>query len=278
MVSIDRRLAAILIADMEQYSRLMHEDERSTVLAWQNTREEVIKPTISSHSGKIIKNTGDGFVAEFATVSGAVECAIAMQTMLVDRNNHRPEERQLKFRMGINLGEITVDEDDFYGDGVNVAARLEGSAEAPGICISSHVYDQVRNKVLCKYEDIGDPLVKNISDSIRVYRILCENSQPTISETDDSRDNKTQMPSIAVLPFDNMSSDPEQEFFADGLTGDIITELSRFSNLFVISRNSTFTFKGKKFRGVEVAQELNARYVVEGSVRKAGNRVRSLCS
>lgn len=274
MGSVDRRLAAILVADMEQYSRLMHEDERGTVLAWQNTREEVIKPTLASHSGNIIKNTGDGFVAEFATVSGAVECAVAMQTLLVERNSDRPEGRHLKFRMGINLGEITVDEDDFYGDGVNVAARLEGLAEAPGICISSHVYDQVRNKVTCHFEDIGDTLVKNISDPIRAYRILCGDSQAPAAESRDSGGDEAQMPSIAVLPFDNMSSDPEQEFFADGLTEDIITELSRFSGLFVISRNSTFTFKGKTFRATDVARELNARYVVEGSVRKAGNRVR----
>jgi adenylate cyclase len=274
MGSVDRRLAAILVADMEQYSRLMHEDERGTVLAWQHTREEVIKPTLASHSGNIIKNTGDGFVAEFATVSGAVECAVAMQTMLVERNSDRPEGRHLKFRMGINLGEITVDEDDFYGDGVNVAARLEGLAEAPGICISSHVYDQVRKKVTCSFEDLGDILVKNIADPIHVYRILCGHSQAPAAESSTSGGDEAQMPSIAVLPFNNMSSDPEQEFFADGLTEDIITELSRFSGLFVISRNSTFTFKGKTFRAADVARELNARYVVEGSVRKAGNRVR----
>lgn len=274
MGAIDRRLAAIMVADMEQYSRLMHEDEPGTVLAWQETREEVIKPTIASHSGNIIKNTGDGFVAEFATVSGAVECGVAMQTMFIERNKDRPEGRQQKFRMGINLGEITVDTDDFYGDGVNIAARLEGLAEAPGICISSHVYDQIRNKVTCRFEDIGDTLVKNISDPVRVYRIPVAGLQAAATEDGVDRGNEAEMPSIAVLPFDNMSSDPEQEFFVDGLTEDIITELSRFSGLFVISRNSTFTYKGKKFLASDVARELNARYVVEGSVRKAGNRVR----
>ena len=274
MGAIDRRLAAIMVADMEQYSRLMHEDEPGTVLAWQETREEVIKPTIASHSGNILKNTGDGFVAEFATVSGAVECSVALQSMLMGRNRDRPEGRHLNFRMGINLGEITVDNDDFYGDGVNIAARLEGLAEAPGICISSHVYDQIRNKVTCKFEDIGDTLVKNIADPIRVYRILCEPPEATVAEDGDDRGSEATMPSIAVLPFDNMSSDAEQEFFVDGLTEDIITELSRFSGLFVISRNSTFTFKGKKTLATDVARELNARYVVEGSVRKSGNRVR----
>ena len=274
MGAIDRRLAAIMVADMEQYSRLMHEDELGTVLAWQKTREEVIKPTIAGYSGNIIKNTGDGFVAEFATVSGAVECGVAMQTKLIEQNSDRPEGRQLKFRMGINLGEITVDTDDFYGDGVNIAARLESLAEAPGICISSHVYDQIRNKVTCNFEDIGDTLVKNIADPVRVYRILCGHSEASVAEYSDYGGGEVRMPSIAVLPFDNMSSDPEQEFFVDGLTEDIITELSRFSDLFVISRNSTFTYKGKKFLAADVAQELNARYVVEGSVRKAGNRVR----
>ena len=274
MEAFDRRLAAIMVADMEQYSRLMHEDEQGTVLAWQKTREEVVKPTIASHSGNIIKNTGDGFVAEFATVSGAVECGVAMQTMFIEQNRDRPEERQLKFRMGINLGEITVDTDDFYGDGVNIAARLEGLAEAPGICISSHVYDQIRNKVTCRFEDIGDTLVKNIADPVRVYRILCGHPESPADEDSGDGGGEARMPSIAVLPFDNMSSDPEQEFFVDGLTEDIITELSRFSDLFVISRNSTFTYKGKKFLAADVARELNARYVVEGSVRKAGNRVR----
>ena len=274
MGSIDRRLAAIMVADMEQYSRLMHEDEPGTVLAWQETREEVIKPTIASHSGNILKNTGDGFVAEFATVSGAVECSVALQAMLMGRNRDRPEGRHLNFRMGINLGEITVDTDDFYGDGVNIAARLEGLAEAPGICISSHVYDQIRNKVTCKFEDVGDTLVKNIADPIRVYRILCEPPEANIVEDSGDGGSEATMPSIAVLPFDNMSSDAEQEFFVDGLTEDIITELSRFSGLFVISRNSTFTYKGKKFLATDAARELNARYVVEGSVRKAGNRVR----
>ena len=274
MKPVERRLAAILVADMQEYSRLMHEDERGTVSEWQNTREEVIKPTLESHAGKILKNTGDGFVAEFSAVSGAVECAVAMQTSLVERNNDRPEGRHLKFRMGINLGEITIDEDDFYGDGVNVAARLEGLSEAPGICISSHVYDQVRNKVTFTFEDAGDTFVKNIDDPIRVYRVLCESPVSESASEDDDLVKEAQMPSIAVLPFDNMSSDPEQEFFADGLTEDIITELSRFGGLFVISRNSTFTFKGKSARAADVSKELNVRYVVEGSVRKAGNRVR----
>ena len=167
---------------------------------------------------------------------------------------YRAEPRQArgapaKIPYGINLGEITVDTDDFYGDGVNIAARLEGLAEAPGICISSHVYDQIRNKVTCRFEDIGDTLVKNIADPVRVYRILCGHSEAPADEDSDDGGGEARMPSIAVLPFDNMSSDPEQEFFVDGLTEDIITELSRFRDLFVISRNSTFTYKGKEISG-----------------------------
>ena len=274
MKTVERRLAAILVADMEEYSRLMHEDERGTLSEWRNTREEVIKPTIDKHFGKILKNTGDGFVAEFSAVSGAVECAVAMQSLLIERNKERTDAPDLKFRMGINLGDITIDEDDFYGDGVNVAARLEGLADAPSICISSHVYDQVRNKVACAFEDAGDTFVKNIDDPIRVYRVVFDGPDNVSTTEDDGLIKEAQMPSIAVLPFDNMSSDPEQEFFADGLTEDIITELSRFGGLFVISRNSTFTFKGQSYRVADVSKELNVRYVVEGSVRKAGNRVR----
>ena len=270
----EQRLAAILVADIKEYSRLMHEDERGTVLALRNTREEVVKKTLEHYSGKIIKNTGDGFLAEFATISGAVECAIEMQTLLIEQSKGIDEKKKLLFRMGINLGEVTFDDEDFYGDGVNIAARLEGLAEAPGICISSHVYDQVRNKVKCSFEDIGDTYVKNISEPIRVYRVLFEDAETANKESADADGSEAQMPSIAVLPFDNMSSDPEQEFFADGLTEDITTELSRFGGLFVISRNSTFTFKGKKFKASDIAQDLKVRYVVEGSVRKAGDRVR----
>ena len=270
----EQRLAAILVADIKDYSRLMHEDERGTVLALRNTREGVVKKTLEHYSGKIIKNTGDGFLAEFATISGAVECAIEMQTLLIEQSKGVDEKKKLLFRMGINLGEVTFDDEDFYGDGVNIAARLEGLAEAPGICISSHVYDQVRNKVKCSFEDIGDTYVKNISEPIRVYRVLFEEAKTAHKESADADGSEAQMPSIAVLPFDNMSSDPEQEFFADGLTEDITTELSRFGGLFVISRNSTFTFKGEKFKASDVAQDLKVRYVVEGSVRKAGDRVR----
>lgn len=270
----ERRLAAILVADIEQYSRLMNDDERGTILKLRTIREEIIKPTLENYSGTTLKNTGDGFLAEFKTVTGAVECALEMQSLILEHHREITEPEQLKFRMGINLGEVTFDDEDFYGDGVNIASRLEGLAHAPGICISSHVYDQVRNKVKCNYEDIGDTYVKNISEPIRVYRILFEPREEIDGADIDEERLEAQIPTIAVLPFDNMSSDPEQEFFADGLTEDITTELSRFGGLFVISRNSTFSYKGQKFKATDVAQELNVRYVVEGSVRKAGNRVR----
>ena len=250
---IQRRLAAILAADIAGYSRLMNEDEDATIAAWQAARAEVIKPSIADHSGRIVKHTGDGFLAEFPTVSEAVRCAVSMQHNFVEINADIPEPRRMNFRMGINLGEITVDDDDIHGEGVNIAARLEDLAQAPGICVTSYVYDQVRKKVDCTFEDMGDHRVKNIAEPIHVYRIMCAEPTP-IQEAEAVRSTPgdakgapaaTGKPSIAVLPFDNMSADAEQEFFVDGLTEDIISQLSRFNDLFVISRNSTFTYKGR---------------------------------
>jgi len=271
---VQRRLAAILAADIAGYSRLMNEDEEATVGAWQAARAEVIKPSIAEYSGRIVKHTGDGFLAEFATVSEAVRCAVNMQHGFAALNADTPDPRRMNFRMGINLGEITVDDDDIHGDGVNIAARLEGLAEAPGICVTSSVYDQVRKNVDCRFEDMGEHQVKNIAEPIHVYRILC--AEPTIHDDEASVlvPAGADKPSIAVLPFVNMSADPEQEFFADGLTEDILTQLSRFKDLFVISRNSTFTYKGRAVKAQEVARDLGVGYVVEGSVRKAGERVR----
>lgn len=276
-----RRLAAILAADIAGFSRLMNEDEIATVEAWQSARTDIIKPTIAEYSGRIVKHTGDGFLAEFATASEAVRCAVAMQLRFADFNKGNTEARRMNFRMGINLGEITIDEDDIHGDGVNIAARLEGLADAPGICVTSHVHDQVHKIVDCAFEDMGEQRVKNIAEPLHVYRIQCTfpghddsaASTPATAELTLSPQS-SEVPSIAVLPFDNMSADPEQEFFADGLTEDILTQLSRFGDLFVISRNSTFTYKGRAVKATDVAKDLGVRYVVEGSVRKAGNRVR----
>ncbi|NQV56515.1 MAG: adenylate/guanylate cyclase domain-containing protein [Rhodospirillales bacterium] len=280
--SLTHKLAAILAADVAGYSRLMNEDEAATISAWQNLRSEIIKPVTAEHSGRIVKHTGDGFLAEFQTVSDAVRCAIAMQFKMSEFNEDIAEQRRLNFRMGINFGEIVVDEDDIHGDGVNVAARLEGLASEPGICVTSQVYEQVRKKVGCAFEDMGEHQVKNIAEQIHVYRILCSVPAPRLENSAVAADpagsgsprGAMEKPSIAVLPFVNMSADPEQEFFADGLTEDILTQLSRFADLFVISRNSTFTYKGKSVKAKDVANDLGVRYVVEGSVRKAGNRVR----
>ena len=280
--SIQYKLAAILAADVAGYSRLMNEDEIATVAAWQSARTGVIKPSIAEYSGRIVKHTGDGFLAEFPTVSDAVRCAVAMQRKFAELNGDIPDSRRLSFRMGINLGEIAVDEDDVHGDGVNIAARLEGLASSPGICVTSQVYDQVHKKVDCAFEDMGAHQVKNIAQPIHVYRILCSVPAPYADGVEGTPDETTgvsrsavaEKPSIAVLPFDNMSADPEQEYFVDGLTEDILTQLSRFGGLFVISRTSTFTYKGKFAKAKDVARDLGVRYVVEGSVRKAGNRVR----
>jgi len=286
MSSIQNRLAAILAADIAGYSRLMHEDENATVSAWRDAREQIIKPIIADHTGRIVKHTGDGFLAEFPTVSQAVNCAVAMQHRFSDFNADKPSNQKMNFRMGINFGEIAVDEDDIHGDGVNIAARLESLASAPGICVTSHVYEQTRRKVDCDFEDMGSHQVKNIDDPIHVYQVVfsASRSAPQDAVAAATPDLGAVAPpptnagpdkiSIAVLPFVNMSADPEQEFFVDGLTEDISTELSRFSELFVISRNSTFTYKGQATKAMDVARDLDVRYVVEGSVRKAGNRVR----
>ncbi len=271
--SIQRRLAAILAADVAGYSRLMNEDENATVAAWQSIRTDVIRPKIAEHSGRIVKHTGDGFLAEFPTVSAAVLCAVEMQRAIAERNAGTPAAQRLNFRMGVNVGEITVDEDDIHGDGVNVAARLEGLADAPGICVTAYVYEQTHKKLNCTFEDMGRHRVKHIAEPVHVYRVLCH-PEPGESLAGDTDPADAWKPSIAVLPFVNMSADPEQEFFADGLTEDILTQLSRFHDLFVISRNSTFTYKGKAVKAGEVAADLGVRYVVEGSVRKAGDRVR----
>ncbi len=258
-----RRLAAILAADVAGYTRLMEQDTDGTVAAWQAARQEVIKPAVGDHSGKIVKLTGDGFLVEFSTVQDAVNCAIAMQRGMASSS--------LDFRMGVDLGDIVDDGEDIHGEGVNVAARLEGLADPGGICISGDVYNQVRNRVDAVFEDMGQQEVKNVSAPVQAYAVRFDGSAAPSASAAMAISDK---PSIAVLPFDNMSGDPEQEFFTDGLTEDIITQLSRFKDLFVISRNSTFTYKGKAAKAQDVAQDLGVRYVIEGSVRKAGERIR----
>ncbi|MGY8680882.1 adenylate/guanylate cyclase domain-containing protein [Bradyrhizobium sp. UFLA05-153] len=274
----ERRLAAVLAADMVGYSRLMEADEAGTLARLKTHRIELIDPVISRNRGRIIKTTGDGLLVEFHSVVDAVLCAAEVQRRMGRRNADVAPGRWIQFRIGINLGDVIVDQNDIFGDGVNVAARLEALAEPGGICISSAVRDQLGQRLDgVEFDDLGEQNVKNIVRPIRVYRVRLH------EETADAPDGTTdtapapgvsKKPSIAVLPFANMSGDPEQEFFADGLTEDIITELSRFHDLLVISRNSAFVYKGKAVKVQDVAREFRVDYVVEGSVRKAGGRVR----
>ena len=277
--AVERRLAAILAADMVGYSRLMEADETGTLARLKTHRLELIDPALAKNRGRLIKTAGDGMLVEFASVADAVACAVEIQRRMARRNADVPAARQIQFRIGINLGDVIREDGDIFGDGVNVAARLQELAEPGGICVSGAIRDQVGDRLGVAFDDLGTQSVKNLARSIRVFRVRLEENataaspapgkpaRPAISAAPDK-------PSIAVLPFVNMSGDPEQEFFADGLTEDIITALSRFRDLFVISRNSAFVHKGKAVKVQEVAREFGVQYVVEGSVRKAGNRVR----
>ncbi|MCH7929588.1 MAG: tetratricopeptide repeat protein [Proteobacteria bacterium] len=274
---MERRLTAILSADVVGYSRMMGGEEEGTLAALKAHRKELIDPTIAEHHGRIVKLMGDGMLVEFPSIVEAVQCAVDVQRGMAERNADVPDGRKMVLRIGVNLGDIIVDGDDIYGDGVNVAARLEALAEPGGICVQRDVRNQVRDKLPLVFEDMGEIEVKNIARPIRVFRVLLEPATPRGGETTAATESALALPdkpSIAVLPFANMSGDPEQEFFSDGLTEDIITELSRFRGLFVISRNSAFVYKGKATKVGDVAKDLGVQYVVEGSVRKAGNRVR----
>ena len=273
----ERRLAAVVAADMVGYSRLMEVDEAGTLARLKAHRIELIDPAISKNRGRIIKTTGDGMLIEFQSVVDAVVCAVDIQRRMARRNADVPPARQIQFRIGINLGDVIVDEDDIFGDGVNIAARLETLAEPGGICVSAAVCDQAGCRLEdIAFEDLGDQQVKNIARPIRVFRLRLELDASVAPEhvKDAAPAASAKKPSIAVLPLVNMSGDSEQEFFADGLTEDIITELSRFHDLLVISRNSTFVYKGKAVKVQEVAREFGVDYVLEGSVRKAGGRIR----
>ena len=274
----ERRLAAVLAADMVGFSRLMEADETGTLARLKTHRIELIDPAIAKNRGRIIKTTGDGMLVEFHSVVDAVLCATEVQRRMMRRNSGVSPARWIQFRIGINLGDVIVEGDDIFGDGVNVAARLETLAEPGGICISSAVRDQVGERLDgVEFEDIGDQTVKNIVRPIRVFRIRLEQDARSAQEKTADTAAATvvgRKPSIAVLPLVNMSGDHEQEFFADGLTEDVITELSRFHDLMVISRNSTFVYKGKPVKMQQVARELGVDYLLEGSVRKSGERIR----
>jgi adenylate cyclase len=271
----ERRLAAVLAADMVGFSRLMEGDETGTLARLRTYRIELIDPVIAKNHGRIIKTTGDGLLVEFHSIVDAVLCAAEIQRRMARRNADVAPEGWMQFRIGINLGDIIFENDDIFGDGVNIAARLETLAEPGGICVSGAVRDQIGQRLEdIEFEDIGDQSVKNIARPIRVFRVRFESSATAPPKAKDDGATTSKKPSIAVLPLANMSGDPEQDFFADGLTEDIITELSRFHDLLVISRNSTFVYKGKAVKVQDVAREFGVDYVLEGSVRKAGGRVR----
>jgi adenylate cyclase len=272
--SMKQRLAAVLAADMAGYSRLMEADEAGTLARLKTHRIELIDPAIAKNGGRIIKTTGDGMLVEFQSVTDAVKCAVEVQQRMKRRNSDVSEDRRIEFRIGINLGDIIFEDDDIFGDGVNIAARVEQLADVGGICVTAAVATQIADRLEVAFEDLGEKLLKNISRPVHLYRVGLEGSvlPGTAEKTDTKR--VVSKPSIVVLPFNNMSGDPEQEFFADGLTEDIITELSRRHELFVISRNSSFVYKNQPVNVRDVAEKLGAQYLVEGSVRKNGDRVR----
>jgi adenylate cyclase len=268
---MQRKLAAIFAADVVGYSRLVTEDEAGTLDALRARRKNVLEPLVSRHRGRIFKLMGDGVFVEFASAVSAVECAVELQKGMAESNAGDSPGLLLQLRVGINLGEVVVEDGDLYGDGVNLAMRLQELAEPGGICVSAKVHAEVARKLDLAYEDLGERMLKNIAEPVRVFRIGAARAAGRAQSAAPSLPAK---PSIVVLPFVNMSGDADQEFFADGLTEDILTELSRFRDLFVISRNSSFKYKGKAVNVQQVAKELGVQYVVEGSVRKAGNRVR----
>jgi TolB-like protein/class 3 adenylate cyclase/Flp pilus assembly protein TadD len=296
----ERRLAAILAVDVAGYSRLMGEDEEGTLAALRAVRRELGDPKIAEHRGRIVKTTGDGLLVEFASVVDAVRCAVAVQREMIARNAAQPAERRIEFRMGINLGDIIIEEGDIFGDGVNIAARLEALAAPGGICLSAAAHEQVRDRLGLAFDDLGEQQVKNIARPVRVYQveIRAPEASPTFpspagggGEGGGARGRGAERqrrkagegnpalplpdkPSLAVLPFQNLTGDAGEEYFVDGMVEEITTAIARLPWLFVIARNSSFTYKGKPVDVKQVAQELGVRYVLEGSVRKAGNRVR----
>jgi TolB-like protein/class 3 adenylate cyclase len=308
---VERKLAAILAADVVGYSRLVGVDEAGTIARLKALRKEFIEPLVAEYRGRVVKLVGDGALVEFASAVDAVECAVAIQNGVAERQAPEPEDRRIQFRIGINLGDIIVEEGDIYGDGVNIAARLEALAEPGGVCVARTVYNHVRNKLALAFEPMGAHRVKNIAEPVEVWRIALDGAAPRMRKRrrlapialaagvaallalggagawwwQQSRalveaaatDPVLAMPAgptIAVLPFANMSGDPGQEYFADGVTEDIITALAQFQRFGVIARNSAFRYKGQAVDVREVARELGANYVVEGSIRRAGQRIR----
>lgn len=265
---VERRLAAILAVDVAGYSRLMGVDEEGTLAALKVCRRELLDPQIAEHNGRMVKTTGDGALVEFASAVDAVRCAMGIQRAMAERNTTILEDRRIEFRIGINVGDIIIDEGDIYGDGVNIAARVEAVASPGAICLSDNAYQQIKGKLAVDIRDMGEKVLKNIAQPVRIYEVRLIEEVASVAPTLPDR------PSIAVLPFTNMSGDPEQEYFSDGITEDIITALSRLRWFFVIARNSTFVYKGKAVDVKQIGREFGVRYVLEGSIRKSGQRVR----
>jgi adenylate cyclase len=275
--TVHRRLTAILAADVVTYSRLMGWDEAGTHAAWKSHRTELIDAKIAEYEGRVVKHTGDGFLAEFPSVVNAVACAATIQRGMRERNAGVPQDRRIAVRMGINLGDVIVEAEDIYGDGVNVAARLQSIAQPGGIAVSGAVRDNVGNRLDLRFEDMGEQTLKNIDRPVRAYSVSLDFPSALRAIGADAGPQEhweIEKPSIAVLPFNNMSGDPEQEYFSDGITEDIITDLSKISGLFVIARNTTSTYKGRPVKVQQVSQDLRVKFILEGSVRKAGSRVR----
>jgi len=267
-----RRLAAILAADVAGYSRLIGADEGGTLERLKTLRRELLDPKIAEHRGRLVKTTGDGLLVEFGSVVDALRCAVDVQRDTAARNTGVAPDSRIEFRIGINVGDIVVEDDDIFGEGVNVAARLEALAEAGGICVSARVQEDAAGKLDLAFDDLGEQQLKNIARPVRVYRVITEARPETLRPG--TAPPLPDKPSIAVLRFANISGDPEQEYFADGMVEEIITALSRIRWLFVIARNSSFTYKGQSIDVKQIGRELGVRYVLEGSVRKAGGRVR----
>ncbi|MGC1884900.1 MAG: adenylate/guanylate cyclase domain-containing protein [Stellaceae bacterium] len=278
MASI-RRLAAILAADVAGYSRLMGADEEGTHKRLQAHFRQLVDPKIEEHRGRIVKNTGDGLLAEFASVVDAVRCAAEVHRGMMDREPEVPDDRRIRFRIGINLGDVIAEDDDIFGDGVNVAARLEALSDPGGLCISRTVRDQIRDKLPYPFEDRGEQSVKNIARPVRVY-VLRREAVANLPASSAPLATIVSQPvgaprlSIVVLPFANLSNDPEQQYFADGITEDVTTDLSRLADMFVISRNTAFTYRNKPVDTKQIGRDLGVRYVLEGSVRRSGNQLR----
>jgi TolB-like protein/class 3 adenylate cyclase/Flp pilus assembly protein TadD len=276
-----RRLAAILAADVAGYSRLIGADEGGTLQALKAIRAELIDPTIASHNGRLVKTTGDGLLVEFGSVVDALQCATEVQAGMAQRNANAPTpaDKRIEFRIGINMGDIVVEDGDIFGDGVNIAARLEGLAEPGGICVSARVQEDATGKLDLAFEDIGEQQLKNIARPMRVYAMrpeaLADLPAPSVRPAPSiSQPPVAPRLSIVVLPFANLGNDPEQQYFADGITEDLTTDLSRISDMFVISRNTAFTYQGKRIDTKQIGRELGVRYLLEGSVRRSGNQIR----